>query len=106
MCPNDTMHGFMCPWKGELQDLSNHRQKCPREQVLCPYQVIGCKKKMCKNKVKKHEVEFGQDHLKLAMKQVVSLTNTTKKLQERLEKQESALEDLKEEMKMLTLHLK
>ena len=60
--------------------------------------------KMYKSKLKDHEVEYRETHLKLAMKQVLSQTRTIKKLQERLEKQENALEGLKEEVKKLTLH--
>ena len=75
--------------------MSDHRKECPREKVPCAYSEVGCKESMYRNKLKRHEAEYKDTHLNLAMKKVVSLTTIVKDLQERVERLEMLQESVK-----------
>lgn len=95
ICPN-SVHGFGCAWKGELQEVCKHRLECPREVVMCTYSVVGCKERMCRDKMTKHEDE---NHLDCTVKMVVSMATTIKELQGRIEQLEITLHNLSTQFK-------
>ena len=108
-CPN-TSHWLECSWEGALQNVSKHRTQCPKESILCSYNVIGCTKEMCRGELKTHESERRDAHLDLVMKTVVSMakvmndmTTTIKELKEQQQQQENAFNKLKEKMKQFDL---
>ena len=84
-CPNSLPNGLECCWEGELREVSYHRMECELEWVPCSYSVVGCKEKMYRYNMEKHEGENREIHLNLAMRKVVSLTVVVEELQERVE---------------------
>ena len=83
VCPN-SFHGLGCDWKGKLGDVFVHRLFCPREEIVCPYNVLGCVEKMKRESLKEHEEKSRDEHLNLSMKTVVSMATTIEELQERV----------------------
>ena len=83
VCPN-SVHGLGCDWKGKLGDVFKHRLLCPREEIVCPYSVLGCEEKMKREKLKEHEEKSRDEHLNLSMRTVVSMAKIIKELQERV----------------------
>ena len=68
-CPNSVADGVGCEWKGELKEMPHHRQECPLEKFSCLYSIVGCEaEKMHRDKLEKHEVDYREIHLNLAMK--------------------------------------
>jgi hypothetical protein len=43
----------MCDWSGKLQELTQHRDTCPFQQVNCPY--AKCSEMMQRRETEKHK---------------------------------------------------
>lgn len=60
VCPNEG-----CTERALRCDLPKHRQKCPRELVLCKYAYLGCNEILPREEITEHQKEqqnFGLEH--------------------------------------------
>ena len=76
--------------------MPDHRNECARELVSCLYSVVGCKEKMYRSKVEKHEKESREYHLNLAMKKVISLSIAVQEMQESIEQLKATVHELQQ----------
>ena len=102
VCPN-SFHGLGCDWKGKLGEVFEHRLLYHREEIACPYSVLGCEEKMKRESLKEHEEKSRDEHLNLSMKTVVSMATTIKELQERVVELQKSVVQL-ERKKAMHMH--
>jgi hypothetical protein len=67
-CKNEGRNG--CLWTGNLIDMENHLQWCPKETVCCDYSSIGCKVKVKYRERDRHNAIYLTSHLQLAVEAV------------------------------------
>ncbi|XP_065885284.1 TNF receptor-associated factor 4-like [Dysidea avara] len=59
-CPNNCGAGSV-----PREDMEAHKKECPLEMVQCEYHNVGCKERMMRKEVDKHEEENMKDHLSM-----------------------------------------
>ena len=95
------------------RDLPAHQGVCPREKVDCPFQQLGCKEKLLRKDLARHEKQNMSDHLKLTCTKVTDLGRKNEELErknEELERKNKELEirndDMDEKLKKIMKQLK
>ena len=52
-----------------------HKRSCPKEIISCEYSTIGCVKRMKRDEQEKHNEQSMDEHLQMAVKEIVDLKN-------------------------------
>lgn len=98
-CPNKCAIGNVL--RGEME---THRKECPLEVVNCEYYNVGCKERMMRKELAKHESEMVKNHLLLTKASLVeTLQSVEAKQQEQANQYLKEMQDLsKRTIKELT----
>ena len=81
-CPNNCEVGTV-----PREDMEAHRKECPLEIVHCEYHGVGCEVKVTRKRIKNHEEENMEGHLRMTKLKLA-------KTEERLSKLENTLSQL------------
>ena len=63
------------------EEMDNHLKVCPEQLVQCPFYTFGCRTHVARRKLKFHEEEDKNAHLRLSVSHVVELSQTVNNLQ-------------------------
>lgn len=68
-CPN------LCGLDGfPVEEMKNHLQKCPKQEIKCPYNNMGCTAVFKRHELESHKEDSKDHHLHLALDRVSLLT--------------------------------
>ena len=56
-----------CVWIGDLGQLDSHILACPKQQIHCPYHMLGCRKQLPRGELDTHNESCVHKHLRLAV---------------------------------------
>jgi len=64
---------LVCPNKCDVgsvprEDLEAHKKECPYEMVQCEYRNVGCKERMFRDDIEKHNHNYVNEHLTLTIR--------------------------------------
>ena len=93
-CPNNCDSEF----KVSREDMDTHRKECPLETVQCQYQCVGCDGVMVRKHQREHNKENMEEHLALAVSELVSAKTAMMILKQQLTKTEQELSLTKVEL--------
>ena len=62
-----------CGQKFPGSQMTAHKESCPKEMISCEYSTIGCVEKMKREQQKEHNEQSMNEHLQMAVKEIVDL---------------------------------
>ena len=88
-CSNDARG---CTWTGKLQELSEHRSACPKEEIACPYSEAGCKVQFLREDQDEHLSQFQKEHLGSAMETLKPLKREVTDMRKQIDELNKAVD--------------